>query len=289
MQTPGSPTTAGIFPNYTTSQYDAILAVRSTDLRTLENECPAILKYQRENPEDKMEFDIGRAAHLLYLEPHLFEESIVRVPFGDYKTNDAKQMREEAYDADRTPLNFKQIELVMAMRDAFQADADVQQIMNGCKFEQTLIWQDKETGLWCKARPDGLSEKYLLEAKTAASCKPSDFSMALGEHGYFMQAAWCIEGWKAVTGGDFIDLVYLVQRKKPPHLVMPFRPTQEAIMQGMERNRTNLRTLARCMEKNDWHKYREPHQPHQNGVISVGLKSWKMMQLEEKSEMESLA
>ena len=68
----------GIHDGIPPEKYHAIRALSGSGCKVLIDECPAIFWHEFMNPaaeedEDTGKFDIGTAAHLLYLEPEAFE------------------------------------------------------------------------------------------------------------------------------------------------------------------------------------------------------------------------
>ena len=66
-------------------------SLSSTGARQIVNDCPATFRYLQDNQQNKREFDIGTAAHLLVLEPERFGEKAVLLDVADYKTKAAQR------------------------------------------------------------------------------------------------------------------------------------------------------------------------------------------------------
>ncbi|MFH1499743.1 MAG: PD-(D/E)XK nuclease-like domain-containing protein, partial [Verrucomicrobiota bacterium] len=159
--------TAGVYDNLPAAEYHSdpchVPSLSASIASTLLSRSPrhAWLKHPRLNPnwqpEERAAFDIGKAAHALLLEG----ETVVEViDAKDWRTNDAKDKRAEAYAASKVPLLAAQWAEVKAMVDAVRPQLDQFQEPevraalrpeNG-KSERTMIWREGEA--WCRIRPD---------------------------------------------------------------------------------------------------------------------------------------
>ena len=190
-------------------------ALSSSGARALLTGCPAKFYFDYVKPRPavhKRTFDIGQAAHLLVLEPKLFDHSvaIVRGKTKDgklsagYTSQDAKDQRDAAYDAGLVPLLPDEHEMILAMREALELDPVARAAFDPAYVvsEQTRVWIDPETKVWCKARLDGsaISGMWVSDYKTTVSAKPDDVAKAIVNYGYHIQAAWYLES-VAQTGG----------------------------------------------------------------------------------------
>lgn len=261
-------TEPGVY-NLTSEAYHADpcapMSLSSTGARSLVKDCPALFKFSRDNRENKRCFDIGTAGHLMVLEPELFADQVVIVqgytkdgkPSDGYKTQDAKDQREAAYEAGKTPLLSAELDQVKAMRDAIWNDPIASQAFKGGVTEQSMFWKDKDTGIWCRCRPDFTPKhgRYLVDYKTSASANPEEFKKAILNMGYDQQAAWYLEGYEAVTGKRPESFWFIVQMKNPPYLVSIIRIGAASLARGETLNQYARSTLAWCLENDEWPGY----------------------------------
>jgi hypothetical protein len=257
----------------------------STGARELVNGCPASFRYRSDNPEVKEEFDIGNAAHLLVLEPPLFEKYIGRVPFEDYRKKDAQQARDEFRAAGRIPLNEKQIVQVEAMRESLAADPIARFAFRDTEIERSMFWRDPEYGFWCKTRPDALpkSRRYLVDLKTSVSADPEDFAKAVVNWGYHQQAAWYTDGVEAVLGERPERFAFVVVCKSPPYLVSTCWLDAEAIEWGGILNRYARGLFAWCLERDEWPSYK-PDIMAAPAAFTISLPEWARRDLEKRHQ-----
>ena len=264
-------------------------SLSSTGARQIVNDCPATFRYLQDNPQNKREFDIGTATHLLVLEPEQFGEKTVIVrghtKKGDYspgyKTDDAIAQRDAAYAANKTPLLPEELDLVRDMRAALHAHSIASKAFVGGQAEKSLFWRDPEFGVICRTRPDYLPphSRYLVDLKTSASADPADFARSAADLGYYMQASWYLDGLEHITGTRPERFSFVVVSKKPPHLVTVHWVDAEALAWGAIQNRYARGVFAWCMEHDEWPGYvQQVGKPGE--AFTLKLPPWKVKELE---------
>lgn len=274
------------------------MSLSSTGARKLTTDCPAMFKYERDNQGvRKRAFDIGTAGHLMVLEPEKFEEQIVLVegftkdgkPSAGYATTDAKEQRDAAYAAGKTPLLKPELDMLQEMRSAIWNDPVVSKAFVSGEPEKSMFWQDEETGIWCRCRPDFLPRngRYLLDYKTADDANPEKFQKRAFDMGYHQQAAWYLEGYRAVTGEDPTRFWFIVQSKKPPYLVSICEMDPYALQIGEARNRYAKGALAWCLKHDEWPGYR-PTLSDRNRVFQIAPPAWVSKEYDRQMEEGSL-
>ncbi|MCL4683076.1 MAG: PD-(D/E)XK nuclease-like domain-containing protein [Rhodocyclaceae bacterium] len=198
----------------------------------------------------------GTAAHVRLLEPQDFAQRYVVAPPGDRRTKAYKDF--EAANAGKAILTADEaaaIERIAANVDAHQGAAAL--LRRGLK-EVTLIWQDAETGIWIKARPDclaiSLDTGVCLDLKTTEDASPNAFVRACASYSYDLQAAVYLDGLREVFGRDF-DFCFLPAEKSEPHGVALYGAPEDMLESGRRKFRRALRQLAECRQTNTWPSY----------------------------------
>ncbi|MGE0714798.1 MAG: PD-(D/E)XK nuclease-like domain-containing protein [Alphaproteobacteria bacterium] len=250
---------------------------------TLVDECPA--KAWAESylnpehaPERKREFDIGKAAHLALCEPAQFDARVAIIDAADYKTKAAQEARDAAYAAGLTPLLPKQVAMVRAMGEAAMRNAIVRDAMAGAAIERTLVWRDRDTGIWLKARPDIMSatnRAILYDYKTTTSAHPRRFERHAFDQAYHCQAAWYLDAVEATMGWRPETFALIAQEKDPPHLVSVVHYDERAIQAGAIMNRRAIDLFADCLARDVWPGYGAK-------PVTIGLPGYAEMQFEER-------
>lgn len=188
--------------------------------------CPAKYDWTRRHGQDhRAHWDIGHAAHKLVLGTG---PDLVVVDAKDWRTNAAKQARDAAYADGAVPLLVADHHKVTAMADALRAHPVASMLFDPERGrpEQTLVWRDERTGVWCRARLDWLPEALpgqrliVPDYKTTFSADPDNLSKAVAQHGYDVQDWWYQAGCKALGVADAdTAFVFVCQEKDPPYLV----------------------------------------------------------------------
>lgn len=181
--------------------------------------------------------DVGRAAHALLLEG---VSTIAVIDAKDFRTNAAKEARDQAYAAGLTPLLAARWADVQAMVGAARAQLDAHKDGGAAMFtagepEQTLIWRESDA-VWCRARLDWLRPERgsiagwcLDDYKTTGNANPDVWTKTLFASGLDIQAAWYLRGIKAVTGleGTFR---FAVQECNPPYALSVVSLAPDALL-----------------------------------------------------------
>lgn len=207
--------------------------------------------------EQKAAFDLGSACHELVLGQ---ESSIVVVEFGDWRKKAAKDLRDEAYAAGKTPLLVHQYDEAKAMERSLHSQLKNHEeaalfLHPDCRSEHTAIWREGEA--WCRVMMDRIAAEggYLFDYKTANSANPDDFGvMVVARNGYDVQDAFYRRGYKAVTG-KHAQFRFIVQETSPPYAVsvIALDPIWQEI--GDAKVRDMIYMWQQCMKHDVWPGY----------------------------------
>lgn len=259
------------------AEYHAAPALSASGAWILADECPAIYWHTspfnplRAEGEKSKPMDIGTALHLAVLEPDLYAERTVIVPADDWRTKDAREVRELAHGAQRTPLLTKDHDLVMRLRRALLANEFVADLLDGAETEISYFW-DAE-GVSCKARADLISRDghAFGDLKASASASPAFFQRQAFNAGHFLRSVWYADGWEGVTG-QRADYWYIVVAREAPHLITLARLDDQAIAWGRLTIRRAIELFRRCRDRGEWPAYCD-------GPVSLSLPTWAEYQL----------
>ncbi len=240
-------------------------SVSSTTLRQLWNQSPKHcwaqnpLNPNRVEQEDSEAFILGRATHhLICGQVNFADEFVVRPETLEGKDwhgnrlacrNWIKARKREG----KTVLTPQQVEQIRGMAVALGEFPLMQQgILNGL-IERSIFWQDPETQVWCKARPDAIPSDSgdFADLKTTTSVLYRDLQHSIATYGYHQQAAFVIEGARALgLPAESFNLVWV--ETKPPFCVRVTALREEDIERGMKQNRYALRVFADCLAAGSW-------------------------------------
>lgn len=237
--------------------------------------CPALFKAWRDGQtgDHAEHFDVGRAAHAEVLG---VGDPIEVIDAGGWTTKAAREQRDAAYAAGHTPVLAAQWEAIQAMAARIREhDVAGPLLAPGAgKAEQTIVWQDEATGVWCRALVDWLTW-LICDYKTAGDIDPDSTARSVAKYGYHKQLAWYVEGAQAV-GLDVPDTALLVvQMKTAPYLVATYQVHPEDLGRGHQFNRKARDVYRRCTDTGTWPGFTDAKgNCTDTSVLSISLPTW---------------
>lgn len=243
--------------------------------------CPALFKAWRDGvTEERGEhLDVGRAAHAKVLgvgEPIVVPVDKDGEPFERWDSKAAKTAVAEIRARGEIPVKSEVIKQIDAMAAAIRAHKVAGPLLhpdNG-KAEQTVVWRDNTSGMWCRALVDWLTW-IATDYKTADRVDPESFPKSLANWGYHKQLAWYVEGCQAV-GLDIPDTALLVtQMKTEPYLVVTYQISADDLGRGHEFNRKARDIYRRCVAEDHWPGFTDPSgRCSDTDVLPITLPTW---------------
>lgn len=249
--------------DYHRDQIGRTPSLSSTVARKLLYESPAHAKaaHPRLTPQpvtkESDAFDLGTAVHALLLE----DTVAVRVcDFKDWRTNAAKEAKEEARAEGLIPMLSHQWdacqEMVDAVRPQFDDIADPAPFTDGSP-EVTVSWED--AGVLCRARFDWVytSAPVIDNLKTTSrSAEPSRFARRLfsPDLGYDVQAAFYLRGARAALGGEH-EYRWIVMETERPYEVSVVSLAPDALAIADAKVDLALARWKECLASGVWPGY----------------------------------
>ena len=120
--------------------------------------------------------------------------------------------------------------------------------------EVSIVWEDDDTGLMCKARLDVISS-IIADLKSCQSVKK--FPSSIANYGYHRQAAHYRNGWGKLTG-DVLPVGFIAVETSHPFPVNAALMSEEAIEVGSDETTATLRAIADAYESGEWSGPSEP-------------------------------
>lgn len=225
--------------------------------------CPAKFRYEQDNPPAPTKtFDYGNAAHKEVLGRGA---NLILVDHPAWTTKEAKAEVAAARAQGGIPLKQYEIDMVKAMADAIRRHPLASVLLdpaNGMP-EQSGFWVDGPSGIRRRVRFDWLpnatatSGRLIIpDYKTATDASNRVMEKEIEKYGYNCQAAWYEEGAEALDLGDRdVELLLIVQEKKPPYLVNIIGIEFMSREIGRAKNRAAIETFADCTTTGNWPGY----------------------------------
>lgn len=257
--------------------------------------CPALFQAWNNGPsEQKAAFDFGRAAHREVLGAG--DGIVVVTGTGKdpnaWRTKDDEAAVQAVRDAGKTPIKPRDADTIDDMAAALRRHPRAAQLLDPTagRPEQTLVWRDPETGVWCRALLDFLRQPrpgqrlVIPDYKTADRVDPDAIQKALWDFAYYGQAAWYSEAVEQLglsAGPPAFVLIF--QMKTSPYLVVCAQVHPDSVGWGHARARKARDLYRHCTERDSWPGFAD------DVVISVQLPTYATYQLEgarERGELE---
>lgn len=197
-----------------------------------------------ENREESTTFDEGHVIHTLVLGSGA---EIVEIPYDSYRSNAAKEMRDEAYADGKTPIKAHLMEPLQRAAEAvrehptalawLEAKGDV---------EVPLFATDPETGIEIRGKLDKLARlrrrAIPVDLKTMADARAFKVFQAIRDQDYDLQSAMYQLLIKLALGETPGPGVLIAVEKEPPFGVAVYQLSHEDLIASGE---LKLRTMLR--------------------------------------------
>lgn len=232
------------------------------------------LNPHREEEEPNEALLLGRAAHHVLLGERDFRGQFLvrpdtypeKVAYGDpiphgttmkpftMASTWCKEWVKDHQSDNRDIITPAHVEAIKGMALGLNDDPLVQDgILHGL-IEHTIVWQDEETGVWVKIRPDAIptAADDVADLKTCIDISDDGLEKAIGRDGLFLQGAMTDAGWRAVFGRPLNSFNFVFIEKTAPHCARTRELARCELELGHQTFRTGLRLFARCLEAGEW-------------------------------------
>lgn len=223
---------------------------------------------------------IGSATHTAILEPELFDATYMVVDARDRRSAIYKDAA-KAYGDDFT-LTRTEHDSIVLMQQSVQANARAVETLKDATKEVSLFVKDPETGVDVRVRFDALGKTLIADLKkTSRDARPEEFSKAIFNYRYHVQAALYMDAYEWHTGEQLQEFRFIVVEPDVPCPVMVYAMDDYSLHIGRETYRKELRQYAKCLEADIWPSYEGSDEI---GVIS--LPEWALQRYEAETETD---
>lgn len=195
----------------------------------------------------------GKIFHTVVLQPELVEATTVVVDATTRTTNVYKAA--VARYPEKIVVLRHEFDVLCRMRDRFHAKALNRSLLKDADFEASCFWVDPISGIRCKARPDVLAAGHVVDIKTTRAIRY--FRQDAEVYGYIRQAAWYLDGVRAVTGKRIDKFIFIAVEKKAPFDSQVFELGPKALAKARAENDESLARYNACLRSNEWPGYPE--------------------------------
>ena len=251
-------------PEISEDEYNAIPALRATELKIFARSAAHYQAYKQKPKEETESLRWGKLVHLRCLQPDVYRKNKVIAPKFDRRTKEGK-MASAAFEASLLP------ESVIVTEDE---DKKLREIRTSfweyLKFKRNLWDSITEVeragvatvrGVDCKIKPDmfRFDESLLLQQmwdlKTTQDASESAFIRSIYNYGYHLQAAFYAVVAEEITGFAFDKFTFLAIEVEPPFAIREFELSETAMHHAKSVVYQKLEYFACCQQMDLWEAY----------------------------------
>lgn len=267
-------------------EYHKTSAISSTGLSYFDK-APAKYKAFKDGLfEDSDQLLIGRAFHVLSLEPDEFDKTFSVEPKADGRTKEGKQIKAEFKEANigKEILSESQYSLVSRMAESVRKHSEASDLLTSGQIEKSFFWEqdieyflrgrtkcnfclseNEHTGsekevcihcgkefkiksILCKTRPDFFNDYVVVDLKTTGKdCR--SFKRSVYDYNYHQQATFQLKGLESENSSPK-EYFWIVVEKESPYLVKVYKAGDDLLNEGKAKFFKNLSKLKWCIDNN---------------------------------------
>ncbi len=226
------------------AQYHATDAVSASLLKQIAKSPAHARAYLQQQQEPTAAMLFGTAFHTCVLESERFAEDYA-VFEGDKRTKAGKEAYEALVASGKTIITATDYATITAMASAIGDHPAASKLVRGDgQTEVSMFWEDDETGLQCKCRPDIWiaqgTGSVIVDLKTTEDASPEGFARSIQTYGYGIQAAHYLAG----SGAD--AFIFVAVEKKAPYAVAVYELDPLSLEICEAKRRSLLEYWANC-------------------------------------------
>ena len=146
-----------------------------------------------------------------------------------------------------------------------QDNSAAMDLIRDSRIENSFFWQDEESGLFLKARPDILHENMIVDLKTCSDASPRAYQAEMVRYGYHVQGAMIRDAVEAIEGRRINNVINICVETKYPYNMGIYLLDEDAIDQGQIKYKQILVAIKNAIEHNSFNDY---------GIQTIGLPKW---------------
>lgn len=268
----------GIFPGMSFEDYSRIRAVNHSILRHF-SKTPAHARWRMLHEDEPSPHQaLGHAVHMALLEPERFKTDCVVAPACDRRTKIGKADWSDFEERAKGKLvvTAEDMERIAGIQTSVAAHETARMALYGEGIsELSLVWQDPETGLYCKGRLDRLASisgyPTIVDLKTTHR-PASTYAWQTGVQHWALheQAAHYCRGLatlRPLPDGYARKFFWAVAETEPPFACRLFEIDEVSLSIGADNVAKHLRAYKECSESGIWPAWDQ-------GVETCGLPGW---------------
>lgn len=196
------------------------------------------VKHAKTPMADRDSFRFGRSFHLLLSDPDEWQKRTALKK--DWRTKDGKAQKILNDNGEVDCFNQDELDAIEKMVGGIIGSKTLMETFNGgdCPREVSYFWQDFETGLQLKCRPDIEHNGIIGDWKSTTDASPAAARRTIINLGYHISAAMYLDGTSAK------EFLVVFVEKAPPFGVGIYRISDDLLQLGHEQYRRGIQLLA---------------------------------------------
>ena len=222
--------------------------------KTLDDWSAKALRWAIDHPKESTKAQkLGSAAHKLALEPFDFGDEYYIAPEVNKRTKAGRAVLADLEEMNRgkAVIEAGDYHAVQGMARELLKHADARFYLANGRAEVSIVWDDPDTGVRCRARLDYLNPPHIIDVKTTRAKNAREFRRSIWEYGYDRQAAMLLDGSRAV-GLEVDQVVFATVESEAPYDVAPYAADADVLACGGYRYHRALRAYAACVKTGTW-------------------------------------
>jgi len=189
----------------------------------------------------------GSLVHCAVLEPIELLRRYGIAP--DRRTKAGKEAAAEMQANGIEPVSGSDLQQAQHMASAVRHHPYAAELLSAGKAETSIWWDDPETGLRCKCRPDWINSGICVDLKTTTDASPKGFAKSVASFRYHVQAAHYL------ACGLFEQFIFIAVEKEAPFAVGVYSLDADALTEGQRLRDRDLQRIANCRAMAAWPGY----------------------------------
>ena len=283
----------GVYPGISNTDYHQGDGISSSQIKVMALKTPLHYydRYLAEDRETEVKdlhgpLAIGTLFHSMLLEPDkdISGETLI-VDSINRRSKAGKEAYAEA-EADaiktqRSIVTQEEHDNIVKMVAAAGKQSLFNSLFTGGEAEVSCYWIDKDTEILCKCRPDYLhTDNIIVDLKSCISASEEDAGRAAFNFGYFISAAFYLDGVAAATGKPTESFIFAFMEKTRPYAVAPYVITEEDLTLGRILYKQGLKKLKECLENDRWPGYT-------TDIIELEIPAWARKKIRAQINVEN--
>jgi len=200
-----------------------------------------------ELPKSTAAMTMGSLVHCAVLEPDQLMKRYGIAP--DRRTKAGKEAAAEMQANGIEPVSESDLQQAQRMASAVRRHPYAAELLSAGKAEASIWWDDPETGLRCKCRPDWINDGICVDLKTTTDASPKGFARSVASFRYHVQDAHYL------ACGLFDRFIFIAVEKEPPYAVACYQLDADALTEGQRLRDRDLQRIANCRAMAAWPGY----------------------------------